>query len=78
MEWINVKDRLPEEFVTVWVTDGEFVNLGSYISDGDAFSWGVDTETYLEDGQIKAWDCELISLEPTHWMQLPKFELKNN
>jgi hypothetical protein len=63
MEWISVKDQLPEidQKVLVWnikFPDPEFLDIGYYDPDSCP-----DT----------CWRCEeYMSIEPTHWMPLPE------
>lgn len=56
MEWISVKDRLPNDSNEVIITDGRFVT-GGYGWYGDYFSNDYDDNMELS--------------EITHWMPLP-------
>jgi hypothetical protein len=56
MNWIDVKDQLPEEKKQILITDGEFVKLGYFSIWDNGYFWGAPP--YLS--QI------------THWMPLPE------
>ncbi len=61
MNWINVKDRLPEESVDVlvYVYDG----LGYYVSHGN----------YDNQREHAQWrECSRNLIKVTHWLPLPK------
>lgn len=58
MEWIDVKDRLPEHTTYVLI---------HFIYDGESY---VDKGAYYPDGK---WiDCDYDYVNVTHWMPLPK------
>ena len=57
-EWISVKDRLPEDYETVLVYDGDFVQPSSF--HGKYGFW--TTDCYEADSIYGA----------THWMPLPE------
>jgi len=78
MEWISVKDRLPEskDGASTWV----LVNWKYYDADEDSNTFGVTFETvrmaYLLFGRTWVrFDAEEVEIDdddaPTHWMQLP-------
>ena len=67
MEWISVKDRLPEENETVLLSDGEYVYCGGYgmvrnPREKELMFYG---DNFGYDGDIGP------SPETTHWMPLP-------
>lgn len=74
MEWINVKEKLPEENETVWAINKEkgWVMLGCLIYD-DGWLWAKSNGfIYAENGNIVA-ECELDDdYDVTHWQPLPK------
>ena len=74
MEWISVKDRLPEYGVIVLITDGEDVNAGSlnysgkypfkFIQDDVSKEFTDFSETFNENSYIPN--------AVTHWHPLPE------
>jgi len=64
MNWINVKDQLPDDDTTVLTYDphvSEPVFLGYYVS--EEFAEGLDSGWTCVDGG---------TLNPTHWAELPE------
>lgn len=74
MKWKSVKDELPKEGETVWITDikSNFVTLGALIY-CDGWMWSISNgDVYAKDGSIVS-DCELEDdYDITHWIELPK------
>lgn len=74
MEWISVKDKLPDELQTVWACNNEtnFVALAC-LTYYDGWIWAISNGTiYSEDGKIIS-ECELDDdYDFTHWMPLPE------
>ena len=74
MDWISVKDKLPEETQTVWVynKDTKFVALACLVY-LDGWIWAISNgEIYAQDGEIIS-VCEYDDdYDITHWMPLPK------
>ncbi len=64
MEWISVKDRLPEQLISclVFIENQNFIAHGTLERD---FTW---TACYTGD-EIKEWDN---NKGVTHWMPLPE------
>jgi len=58
MNWISLKDRLPDEMTPVMVWDPDYFDYGIGVAEiryfGDGFGW-------IEEGDIKTF------LNPTHW-----------
>lgn len=50
--WISVKEALPERFLNVLVTDGEYVSIGAYQS---GKRWCVEDFDIADDGGVKFW-----------------------
>ena len=74
--WISVKDKLPEEAQTVWLTNGEFITLGSIYTDNGEWCWGeLDGDIHIIGDEIVAEDSP-TDLDVTHWMELPKVDIK--
>ena len=74
MEWISVKDKLPEELQTVWACNNKtkFVALAC-LTYYDGWLWAISNGSiYSEDGKIIS-ECELDEdYDFTHWMSLPE------
>ena len=72
MEWINVKDKLPEENETVWIHGDGWTSLGGLVYN-EGWLWAVAYDApSLENGKIQ---CELYADDEynvTHWMPLPE------
>lgn len=67
MNWISVKDRLPELEVAVLVYDGSNVDI----------AWPTGFRERYEQDLVPMWNynfcqCCYYPEEPTHWMPLPK------
>jgi len=78
VEWISVKDRLPEYNETVWACNEKdgYVNLACIVNpDNDGWLWAVTNGIiYSEDGKIVS-ECELDDdYDFTHWMPLPEIK----
>ena len=65
--WISVDERLPEQFICVFATDGEDVGIAAF-------------QGFIDDYPVwsNAWNLEYIEdqydedfLQVTHWMPLP-------
>ena len=65
--WISVEERLPEQFICVFATDGEDVGIAAF-------------QGFIDDYPVwsNAWNLEYIEdqydedfLQVTHWMPLP-------
>jgi hypothetical protein len=71
MNWISVKDKLPELEV-------EVLGLEGIRADGKpifSIVCRVELETHPEDSQSTKWywhSDALLDSEPTHWMPLPE------
>ncbi len=68
IEWISVKDRLPEFAEEVLVTDGKDYAVGNYRYDAKA--WDSCNFGWLENRNSD--DCPPGIKTVTHWMPLPK------
>ena len=79
MKWISVKDKLPDKYERVLVTDGKQVCL-HYKQSAFNFKGSEGEELYelgdLKDPNGKLVDCCNMSGKITHWMRLPKVEDK--
>jgi hypothetical protein len=69
-KWIRVADRLPEQFICVFATDGEDIGIAAFqgfIDDYPVWSneWNLE---YIED----QYDEDFLQV--THWMPLPSTE----
>lgn len=68
MEWISVKDRLPELDKNVLTWDGDSIFICAK----------TDRENGSMPYIVNGWDyqictcCDMINRRPTHWMELPK------
>ncbi len=71
MEWISVKDKLPEKYQIVLVTDGKNICLHYKQS---FWNWEGDEgeDLYCRDCQVVNERCNIIEGTITHWMPLPK------
>lgn len=67
-KWISVEERLPEQFICVFATDGEDVGIAAF-------------QGFIEDYPVwsNAWNLEYIEdqydedfLQVKHWMPLPE------
>ena len=69
MEWISVKERLPEYDVSVIGTDGRSIGVYSLYDSGDGWLWacGDGLMCDLEEIEMDAGDEYIL----THWMPLP-------
>lgn len=66
-EWIRVKDRLPEPFTSVLVSNSAGVSLDEREATTAYFD-GVDGQWYY----LAFWDYDLWhKADVTHWMPLP-------
>ncbi len=73
MNWISVKDKLPEhEGNVLAVLDGEVCIMAyQLLSDSDGTFWWAWCYVYYGGLQGDAeWEDHY---EPTHWMEIPKF-----
>ena len=70
MKWISVKDRLPEEDISVmaYVPSLKRILLLYYLKSGHVEQEGWSQEQFLEDG----WHAHPFSFQVTHWMSLPE------
>jgi hypothetical protein len=80
MEWISVKEKLPEHLETVWISNGKgWTTLGCrtdlYDNGEDGFSWCwaaiSNGLVYEKEGKIVA-ECEEDDLDVIFWQSLPK------
>lgn len=79
MEWISVKDRLPEEATVVWAIEenhqGPIMADYSFMSDGEnsGFVWSIvyDIPTYHKGVWIYTSYFD-DQYNVTHWMPLPE------
>jgi len=71
--WVSVKDKLPEEQETVWVTDGlGYTTLGCIVYLDDAWHWAESNGIiYQEKGNIVS-ECEPYDIDVRFWHRLPK------
>lgn len=60
MEWINVKDRLPEPEVEIIIYDNKM-----HIVTGYRYSLFDEPDLWISTGEFTLYDV-------THWMSLPK------
>jgi hypothetical protein len=67
MEWISVKDKLPEIDESVLVTDGTEVTTGGY---GHAVYRRQNKKCWYMDN--KDWDGMPAKRDITHWMPIPE------
>jgi len=66
-KWISVKDRLPEVYDGVLVTDGEIVTAAER---HDFFDSGIGWTGHRFGGHEWQWDFDDSFI--THWMPLPE------
>jgi len=59
MNWISVKERLPDEGMTILVSDCQAVEIQEF------YASGFTPVTYMEYEQDNA-------ISPPHWMPLPE------
>ena len=79
MEWISVKDRLPEERTQILFTDGGKVYLGS-IRIGKKNN-GETQIRFRTDGSRGRWGdhyAEIYGTQISHWMMIPKTNLERD
>jgi hypothetical protein len=71
MKWISVKDRLPEKYKKVIVTNGKQVCL-HYKQSGWNFKGSEGDDLFpLSCEQSESWYCGIEEGDVTHWMPLP-------
>ena len=74
-EWISVKDKLPakDDHNDYLITDGEHYYVGHYRHDADAWDHVILgwVQWVLADGDV-------IDINITHWMPLPKLPQKGS
>jgi len=63
MNWISVKDKLPENLDEILFSDGRFVLMEYLLKNKDQEFWFSSTDQYIMDQYIHG---------VTHWMELPK------
>lgn len=70
--WVSVKDRLPENLKTVWISDGKGdTTLGCVWITEEGYLWAKsDGIIYEEGGQIMS-ECELDEIEVAWWHDIP-------
>lgn len=70
--WINVKDSLPKELETVWISNGKgWTTLGCLVYD-DGWHWAeTNGVIYERDGEIVA-EAESDDLDVQFWHPIPK------
>lgn len=56
MEWISVKDRLPEKDHQVVITDGNNIEVANIANSGEDFYW--------------CGCCSWLDGSPTHWAEI--------
>ena len=71
--WFCIKDDLPEELETVWISNGKgFTVLGCLVYDENGWQWAISNGIiYEENGKIVA-ECESDDLDVIYWARLPK------
>ena len=69
MEWISIKDRLPEPNIGVLITDGHIIAVAEFRIPGyhDQF------DLCCHGWEGYEWEFEFASNRITHWMPLPEF-----
>lgn len=69
-EWISVKDKLPQKYDRVLVTDGKQVCL-HYKQSGVNFADARGHDLYCSC-DLNHDRCDFVEGQITHWMPLPK------
>jgi len=69
MEWISVKDRLPELDSHVLVTDGGDISTAVFLESSPLYP-GAPVQQFVRDcGGSEDWDLDYAII--THWQPLP-------
>ena len=77
-EWINSKERLPDEYEAVWMrfdNNTMFIGCISYAGDPEGWLWCNSYGTFWWDDKKARWECDAEADDqylPTHWMPLPE------
>jgi len=77
-KWINVKDELPPINTLVWISDGEYINLGERWQYKDKWLWYAATEApytlkIKKTGEIRICaECDMDDVDVKFWQYLPK------
>jgi len=72
MNWISVKDRLPEKkgnYLLCWHSDN--ISIGKFIK-SEKCRWEITSDSPLFGLQKFITLCKLKNPKITHWMELPK------
>lgn len=79
MEWIDVKDKLPEEGQLVWGANFKKGWIDLYTlehMDNEGWFWCISNGSfYQEDGKIKGESESDDEYDITHWHANPEFKL---
>ena len=71
MEWISVKDRLPKELETVWISNGKGWTTLGCLAYEEGWYWAETNGVIFErDGKIVS-ECISEDLDVQYWMPLP-------
>lgn len=74
MEWMSIKDSLPDENETVWAynINNNSIYLAALVY-SDGWLWAVSNGSVYTEGRNIVSECELDDqYEFTHWIPLPK------
>ena len=79
MEWINVKDKLPENLETVFISNGNgWTSIGCLVQTNEGYHWAeTNGIIYEENGKIVS-ECESDDLDVVLWFPFPDAPNKIN
>lgn len=72
MEWTNVKDKLPENLETVFISNGNgWTSIGCLVQTNEGCHWAeTNGIIYEENGKIVS-ECESDDLDVVLWFPFP-------